>query len=169
MRVMYPPPLPKHGQGQKNNGHTGSPCLDKPVLARDAQHKETLHTENPPVPHTKHITHKHETRKQRVGRIQHGPHVLTAHQRVQNRNPFHRIEGQTMVAGACSPLDRMYVTPKPAIATFFMATTATTATTAKPLPLGCSTNRNVVVTKRNHHKHDPALLSLCNQRTITKQ
>ena len=42
--VLTPPPLRKHGQGQKNNGHTGSPCLDKPVLARDAQHKETLHT-----------------------------------------------------------------------------------------------------------------------------
>ena len=26
-----------------------------------------------------------------------------------------------MVAGACSPVDRIYVTPKPAIATFFMA------------------------------------------------
>ena len=83
-----PPPLRKHGQGQKDNGHTGSPCLDKPVLARDAQHKETLHTENLPVPHTKHITHKHGTRTQRVGKIQHGPHVLTAHQRVRNRNPF---------------------------------------------------------------------------------
>ena len=29
-----PPPLRKHGQGQKNNGHTGSWCLDKPGLAR---------------------------------------------------------------------------------------------------------------------------------------
>ena len=62
-----PPPLRKHGQGQKNNGHTGSPCLDKPVLSRDAQHKETLHTENLPVPHTKHITHQHGTRTQCVG------------------------------------------------------------------------------------------------------
>ena len=26
-----------------------------------------------------------------------------------------------MVASACSPVDRMYVTPKPSIATFFMA------------------------------------------------
>ena len=66
-----PPPLRKHGQGQENNGHTGSLCLDKPVLARDAQHKETLHTETLPVPHTKHITHKHGTRTQRVGKIQH--------------------------------------------------------------------------------------------------
>ena len=24
--------LSKHGQGQKNNGHTGSSCLDNPVL-----------------------------------------------------------------------------------------------------------------------------------------
>ena len=31
---LYPPPLRKHGQGQKNNGHTGSPCLHKPVLAQ---------------------------------------------------------------------------------------------------------------------------------------
>ena len=86
--VPSPPPLRKHGQGQKNNGDTGSPCLDKPVLARDAQHKETLHTENLPVPHTKHITHKHGTRTQRVGKIQRGPRVLTAHQQVRNRNPF---------------------------------------------------------------------------------
>ena len=86
--VLPPPPLRKDGQGQKNNGHTGSPCLDKPVLARNAQHKETLHTGNLPVPHTKHITHKHGTRTQRVGKIQHGPHVLTAYQRVRNRNPF---------------------------------------------------------------------------------
>ena len=47
-KIPPPPPLRKHGQGQKNNGRTGSPCLDKPVLARDAQHKETLHTENLP-------------------------------------------------------------------------------------------------------------------------
>ena len=26
-----------------------------------------------------------------------------------------------MVAGTCSPVDRMYVTPKPSIATLFMA------------------------------------------------
>ena len=32
------PTLSKHGQGQKNNGHTRSLCLDKPVLVRDAQH-----------------------------------------------------------------------------------------------------------------------------------
>ena len=56
-----PPPLRKHGQGQKNNGHTGSPCVDKPVLARDAQHKETLHTEKLPVSHTKMAINK--TRK----------------------------------------------------------------------------------------------------------
>ena len=95
-----PPPLRKHGQGQKNNGHTGSPCLDKPVLVRDAQDKETLHTENLPVPHTKHITHKHGTRTQRVGKIQHGPHVLTAHQRVRIRNPF-QPRGRTNDGGRC--------------------------------------------------------------------
>ena len=27
--VLPPPPLSKHGQGQKDNGHTGSSCLDK--------------------------------------------------------------------------------------------------------------------------------------------
>ena len=101
-RGSTPPPLRKHGQGQKNNGHTGSPCLDKPVLARDVQHKETLHTGNLPVPHTKHITHKHGTRTQRVGKIQHGPHVLTAHQRVWNRNgnPF-QPRRRTSDGGRC--------------------------------------------------------------------
>ena len=49
---MVPPPVQQHGQSQKNNGHTGSSCLDKPVLACDAQHKKTLHIENLPVFHT---------------------------------------------------------------------------------------------------------------------
>ena len=89
VRPLTPPPPPsKHGQGQKNNGHTGPPCLDKPVLARDVQHKKTLHIENLPVPHTKHITHKHGTRTRSVGKILHGPRVVTAHQQVWNRNPF---------------------------------------------------------------------------------
>ena len=43
LEIVTPPPLSKHGQGQKNNGHTGSSCLDKPVLAPDAQHKKTRH------------------------------------------------------------------------------------------------------------------------------
>ena len=50
---MHPPPLSKNGHGQKNNGHTGSSCLDKPVLARDTQHKKTVHIENLPSPQTK--------------------------------------------------------------------------------------------------------------------
>ena len=74
--------MAKHGHGQKNNGHTGSLCLDKPVLASNVQHKNTLHIENLPVPHTKHNYHKHGTRTQRVGKILHGPHVVTAHQQV---------------------------------------------------------------------------------------
>ena len=98
IKLPSPPPLRKHGQGQKNNGHTGSQCLDKPVLACDAQHKETLHTENLPIPHTKHITHKHGTRTQRVGKIQHGPRVLTAHQQVWNRNPFQPCASSEIVA-----------------------------------------------------------------------
>ena len=71
--VLYflPPPLSKHSQGQKNNSHTGSSCLDKPLLARNAQHKKTLHIENLPVPHTKHNSHKHGTRTRCAGKILH--------------------------------------------------------------------------------------------------
>ena len=75
---VYTPPLSKHGQGQKNNGHTGSSCLDKPMLARTAQHKKTPHIGNLHVPHTKHNSHKYGTRC--VGKILHGPRVVTAHQ-----------------------------------------------------------------------------------------
>ena len=85
---MYPPPLSKHKQGQKDNGHTGSWCLDKPMLAHNTQHKKTLHMENLPVPHTKHNSHKHGTRTQCVGKILHGPRVVNAHQQVWNRSPF---------------------------------------------------------------------------------
>ena len=52
-----------------------------------------------------------------------------------------------MVAGVSSPVDRMYVTPKPAIAILFMVGN---------------------LSKRNHHKHDVDPLSLYNQHTITK-
>ena len=54
-----PPPLTKHSQGQKNNGHTGSSCLGKSVLACNCDTKKILHIENLPVPHTKHNSHKH--------------------------------------------------------------------------------------------------------------
>ena len=30
-----PPPLPKHAESQENDGQTGPPCLDKPVLAQE--------------------------------------------------------------------------------------------------------------------------------------
>ena len=34
--LRYPPPLPlrKHAESQENDGQTGSPCLDKTVLAQ---------------------------------------------------------------------------------------------------------------------------------------
>ena len=67
-----PPVLAKHDQGQNNNGHTGSSCLDKPVLARNAQHKKTLHIEKLPVPHTKDNSHKHGTKTRCAGKIMHG-------------------------------------------------------------------------------------------------
>ena len=34
-----PPPLRKHQESQKNDGQTGSQCLDKAVLARDTQYQ----------------------------------------------------------------------------------------------------------------------------------
>ena len=33
-----PPPLRKHQESQKNDGQTGSQCLDKAVLARDVRY-----------------------------------------------------------------------------------------------------------------------------------
>ena len=55
-------PPPRWSKVSKTTSHTGSSCLDKPVLARDAQHKKTLQIEKLPVPHTKHNSHKHGTR-----------------------------------------------------------------------------------------------------------
>ena len=37
-----PPSLRKHRQGQENDGHTGSWCLDKVVLARDARYQKDV-------------------------------------------------------------------------------------------------------------------------------
>ena len=45
--VTPPPPLCKHQGSRENDGHTGSWCLDKAVLPRDARYQK-------PIPHTKH-------------------------------------------------------------------------------------------------------------------
>ena len=37
-----PPPLRMHQQGQENDGHTGSWCLDKVVLAHSARHQKDI-------------------------------------------------------------------------------------------------------------------------------
>ena len=38
--MVPPPPLRKHQESQKNDGQTGSRCLDKAVLACDAQYRQ---------------------------------------------------------------------------------------------------------------------------------
>ena len=42
--VAPPPPplLSKHVKSQRNNGHTGSWCLDKAVLLRDVQYQKNV-------------------------------------------------------------------------------------------------------------------------------
>ena len=57
------------------------------------------------------------------------------------------VEGPTLVAVTCSPVDWMYVTRKPAIATLFMI-----GNHSKTDSIGLQYQSNVVVSKRNHHK-----------------
>ena len=58
-----------------------------------------------------------------------------------------------MVAGACSPVDRMCVTPKPAIATLFMA-----GHHSKTDSIGLQYQSECCCEQEDHHKH-PATLS----------
>ena len=57
--TAHPPPHPlrKHLETQENDSHTGSWCLDKAVLPRNAQYqkrKRMYVTENLPIPHPNH-------------------------------------------------------------------------------------------------------------------
>ena len=76
-------------------------------------------------------------------------------------HPSPRVERLIMVAGACSPVDRVYLTAKPGVTTLVMAENH-----SKTNRSGCSTKHNVVLSRRTHHKYDTAPLSLYNQHTI---
>ena len=49
--IYPPPPLRKHQESQESDGQTGSWCLDKAVLARDAQYQKNTCPKNLPIPH----------------------------------------------------------------------------------------------------------------------
>ena len=58
LEPLYPPPpLRKHQESQESDGQTGSWCLDKAVLARDARYQKNTCPENLPIPHPKHNSH----------------------------------------------------------------------------------------------------------------
>ena len=40
--LVIPPPLRKHLESQENDGHNGSWCLDKAVLARGAWYQKNI-------------------------------------------------------------------------------------------------------------------------------
>ena len=52
-----PPPLCKHQESQESDGQTGSWCLDKAVLASNAQYQKNACPKNLPIPHSRHNRH----------------------------------------------------------------------------------------------------------------
>ena len=54
---LPPPPLRKHQESQESDGQTGSWCLDKGVLARNARYQKNACAENLPIPHPRHNSH----------------------------------------------------------------------------------------------------------------
>ena len=82
----HPPLVQTRPRSEKQRSHGVSVLRQARACARHATQRDTAHRKPAHTPHQAH--HKHGTRTQRVGKIQHGPHVLAAHQRVRNRNPF---------------------------------------------------------------------------------
>ena len=52
-----PPLLRKHQERQERDGQTGSWCLDKVVLARDARYQKNECPQTLPIPHPQHNSH----------------------------------------------------------------------------------------------------------------
>ena len=75
-----------------------------------------------------------------------------------------------MVAGVCSPVDWMYVTPKPAIATFFMAKNHSKPTT---IGLQYQSRNNVFLTiktvVRKTHQNNGHTGSSCLDKAVLAQ
>ena len=61
------------------------------------------------------------------------------------------------MAGTCSPVDQMYVTAMPAMATLTMAEVHIKTV------FGCSCKQKVGMSWRNYYKHDPAPFSRYNR------
>ena len=139
----------KHQPGQESDGQTGSWCLDKAVQLRDARYQR------------KHIpkTCPYLTLSTIVvtGRFWWGCGIWgqlwalpSCNSSVVESAP--QAERPMIVAGACSPVDRTYVTAKPGVTTLVMA-----GVTPKQRAVGCSTKQNVVMSRRTHHKLETAL------------
>ena len=113
-----PPPLRKHQPGQESDGQTGSWCLDKAVQPRDARYQKKACPENLPIPHP---NHNSRNRAVLVGLWGMGATLGAPNFNSSVVEPFPRVERPMKVAGACSPMDQMYVTAKPGVMTLVMA------------------------------------------------
>ena len=119
MIPVYPaPPLRKHQPGQESDGQTGSWCLDKSVQPRDARYQKKACPENLPIPHP---NHNSRNRAVLVGLWGMGATLGAPNFNSSVVESFPRVERPMKVAGACSPVDRMYVTAKPGVTTLVMA------------------------------------------------
>ena len=112
------PPLRKHQPGQESDGQTGSWCLDKAVQQRDAWYQKKACPENLPIPHP---NHNNRNRVVLVGLWGMGATLGAPNFNSSVVESFSRVERPMKVAGACSPVDRMYVTAKSGVTTLVMA------------------------------------------------
>ena len=115
----YPaPPLRKHQPGQESDRQTWSWCLDKAVQPRDTRYQKKACPENLPIPHP---NHNSRNRAVLVGLWGMGATLGAPNFNSSVSEFFPRVERPMKVAGACSPVDRMYVTAKPGVTTLVMA------------------------------------------------
>ena len=110
----------KHQESQENDGQTGSWCLDKAVLARDARHQKNACPENLPIPHPKHnshnrvVEHNVQANFSKFWRSSLPIRAIRSCGIEALSNLAPHIQQLHMLA-FCSPVDRMHATAMPAI------------------------------------------------------
>ena len=118
MKLITPLPLRKHQPGHESDGQTRSWCLDKAVQPRDVRYQRKHVPKTCPYLTLSTIV--------ATGRFWCGCGVWgqlwalpSCNSSVMESSP--RVERPIIVAGACSPVDRMYVTAMPGVTTLVMA------------------------------------------------
>ena len=165
--VLIPPPpnLHKHQESQESDGQTGSWCLDKAVLAHNARYQKNTCPKNRPIPHPKHNSHKRA--------LEHNVQANFS-KFWRSSLPIRGIRscGIEALSDLAPHLEQWHMLALwgrlwGRLGSRLWNRFLFWKITPKQRAVRCTTKQNVVMSRRTHHKHDTAPLSLYNRHTIT--